>query len=261
LRIDGKFDVEYQLEDFYQGDELRIYGDYTYLQNWQNTKVSVFTIDGQWKDIDTSYMTAVTNEIGWDWDGAYERRYRREFVDSTTNQLVVQYSKCPPNYLKVDLNAALGANVPISKVRVIYQNTVKPYNYMTHINRVDLITKQEDLAAYDSPSSDTPIEIAHIEPIKVDDVYSNALGITIKNSDTAKSVKNVVVYAWDNNWIQFSMDPSDSESWTIRDQNNPFFLTEELGPNQYLTFYIRAVNIDLRPHVKDLVIKGIYAYS
>jgi len=261
LRIDGKYDVEYQLEDFYQGDELRIYGDYTFLQNWNNTSVSVYTIDGQWIDVDQSFMTAVTNEIGWDWDGAYERRYRREFVDTTTNDLVVQYSKCPPNYLKVDLQAVFGGDKPISKVRVKYHNKVKPYNYLTHINKVELITYQTTLAGYDSPTSDTPIEIAHIQPIKVDDVYSNALGITIKNTDPAKSVKNVVTYAWDNEWIQFTLDPSDANSWTIRDQNNPFFLTDELGANQYMTFYIRAVNIDLRPHLKDLVIKGIYAYS
>lgn len=261
LRIDGKFDVEYQLQDYYQGDEIRVYGDYTYLQNWTNTRVWVKKIDGQWQEISHDYMTEVTNEVGWDWDGNYTRRYIRQFYDNSTGQVLTQYSKLPPNYLKVDLNSAFGGQIPINKIRVQYENKVKPYNYMTHINRVELITYQTDLAAYDSPTSDTPIQIAHIEPMTLTDNYSSALGITIKNTHPSKSVKNVVVYAWDNNWIQFTMDTSDAGSWTIRDQNNPFFITDELGPGATITFYIRAVNIDLRPHIKDLVIKGIFAYS
>lgn len=259
LRIDGEYDVEFQMQDFYQGDEIRIYGDYDYLQNWDNTYVSVFTIGSGWVDLDQSHYTPTINEVDWDWDGAYTRRYIRQFVDAS-GHVVTQYSKLPPNYLSIDLNAALGGDIPISKIRVKYKNKKRPYNYLTHINRVELITTQTILAGYDSPSSASPLIIVHIQPMTVDENYSNEFGITVKNTGS-KPVKDVTTYAWDNDWIQFSLNPADPNSWTIRDQDNPFLITSELSAGGQITFYIRAVNIDLRPHIKDLVIKGIYAYE
>lgn len=258
LRIEGKFDVEYQLNDFYQGDEVRIYGDYAFLQQWDNAKVSVFTINNGWVEIDQSNLTPITNETGWDWDSNFMRRYRREFVGAT-GDIQVQYSKVPPNYLSVDLDSAIG-DVPISKIRVFFQNDPKPYNYMSHINRVELITNQVIMAAYDDPNSASPLTIVHIEPLSPEQDYSNEFAIYVRNdgSDTAREVQT---YVMNNEWVQFTKDPNDQTSWTIRDENHPFWLEDELLPGTVTRFYVRAVNIDMRPHLKDLVVKAIYPFS
>jgi hypothetical protein len=259
LRIDGIYDVEFQLNDFYQGTEIRIYGDYTYLQNWDETFISVFDINAGWVELDQAHYTPITNEIGWDWDGEYARQYVRMFID-TTGHVAYQYSTQPPNYLSVDLPAALGNNSPISKIRVTYRNKPKPYNYMSRINKVELVTDQTILASYDDVSNTTPLSIVHIDPLTVDENYSNEFAVFVKNTGD-ETVKDVYTYAFDNEWLQFTLDPSDDTSWTIRTQETPFFLAAEILPGDDFVFYIRAVNIDQRPHMQDLVVKGVYPYT
>jgi len=234
LRIDGEYDVEYQFNDFYQGSEIRIYGDYTFLQNSENLLIR-------------------------DWDGEYARQYVRMFIDATDN-VAYQYSTQPPNYMSVNLFAATGKNRPISKINVSYKNLAKPYNYMSRINKVELMTDQTTLASYDSAPAVTPLSIVHIDPLMVDETYSNEFAVFVKNTGD-QTVKDVYAYSFDNTWLQFSLDPGVTTSWTIRTQKNPFFLASEVLPGNEVIFYIRAVNIDQRPHVQDLVVKGVYPYS
>ena len=73
---------------------------------------------------------------------------------------------------------------------------------------------------------------------------------------------NVVIYAYDNDWIQFNLNPTlYPDNWTIRDQSNPYPVINSLNPGSSTTVYVRAVNIDSRPHNKDLVVKGIYTFE
>lgn len=260
LRINGKYDVEFQLNDFYQGNEIRLYGDYTFLQNWDQAQVSIFDINGNWINIDHLHFTQVTNESGWDWDGQFSRQYVRMFV-STDGIIRYQYSKVPPNYVSIDMLAAMGADRPISKIRVKYQNVPEAYNYMSRINRVEMITDQEIVASYESELATTPLSIIHIDPVNKEDDFSNEFAVFIKNTGS-ETAKDVQAYVYDNDWVQFNLDPANTpDAWTIRDQNTPFTLVSELPPGGHVILYIRAVNIDSRPHIKDLVVKGIYPYS
>lgn len=259
LRIDGKYDVEFQTTDFYDGTEIRIYGDDNLLNNHTGIELQVFTINSGWVDIANTHFTTVANEVGWDWDGEFSRQYVRMFIDQN-GDVAYNYSKMPPNYVSVDLEAAIGAH-PISKMRIAYKNIPRDYNYVSRINNVELLTDQTTIASYETTNAATPLSIVHIQPITIDDEYSNQFAVYVRNDgdDTATEVQT---YAYDNDWLQFNLDPTTyPDQWTIRDQDYPYLITDTLLPGATAVFYIRAVNIDSRPHAKDLVVKGIYTYS
>jgi hypothetical protein len=260
LRIDGQYDIEFQLQDFYDGSEIRIYGDYTLLQNKNNIILQVFGINSGWVTINSSNYTTVTNEIGWDWDGDYSRRYVHMFIDSMGNT-AYNYSELPPNYVSVNLVAGMGGSEPISKIRVAYKNVPEDYNYMSRINKVELISDQNIVDAYDTDVSLTPLSIVHIEPITIDDEFSNQFAVHIKNTGDHPAT-NVMVYAYGNTWIQFNVNPTlYPDGWTIRNETNPFIVSETINPGLSAVVYIRAVNIDSKPHSTDLVVKGVYAFA
>ena len=73
---------------------------------------------------------------------------------------------------------------------------------------------------------------------------------------------NVTVYAYGNTWIQFNDNPTlHPDAWTIRNELNPFVVAETINPGLSAVVYIRAVNIDSKPHSTDLVVKGVYAFA
>jgi hypothetical protein len=132
---------------------------------------------------------------------------------------------------------------------------------MSRINKVELLTTQTIVNAYDSALSETPLSIIHIEPITVDDVFSNQFAVHIKNMGDTPAT-GIIIYAYDNDWIQFNLDPTlFPNAWTIRDQNDPLPVASIIEPGMSAIVYIRAVNIDSRPHTKDLVVKGVYSLT
>jgi len=259
LRIDGIYDVEFQLQDFYEGSEIRIYGDYNLVSNKDSIVLEVFGVNSGWISIDKTNFTGIVNEEDWDWEGDYSRRYIHTFTDFAGN-ITQNYSDMPPNYVSVDL-ATLISSEPISKIRVYYKNTPSDFNYMSRINKVELISTQTVVNTYDTEGSINPLAIIHIEPITVNDVFSNQFAVYIKNTGDTP-VTNVEIYSYDNDWIQFNLSPIVyPDAWTIRDQNNPLAVTDNIDPGSNAIVYIRAVNIDSRPHTKDLVVKGICTFS
>jgi N-acetylneuraminic acid mutarotase len=258
IRIDGYYDVEFQLQDFYQGDEIRIYCDYDYLQNWENTSIDVFTITNGWQTINQSYMTPHENEVDWDWDGNYTRQFVRIFLDPF-GLPKYQYSKCPPNYLSANLVTSINS-MPISKIRVQFKNTPRPYNYMTRISKVELITNQTLLAAYESIDAVQPMDVIFIEPLVITEYSSNAFAVTIRNTND-KVLKDVIAYAYNNDWIQFTATPDIETSWARKTPENPFYVAKSMSEGGDARFYIRGINVSERPQSKDLVIKGVYPYE
>jgi len=259
LRIDGEYDVEFQLEEFTRVDQVRVYGDYNLTNNFSNVEIKIFDISNGWVSISGDDIDVVVNEIDWDWDGISTRRYVRTFTTGT-GDTGYQYSKIPPNYVVADLTSIFGAPLPISKVRVYYKNPVRPYNFTSRINKVELLTEQDIIAAYDSPESVTPLDVLYLEPLEVGSEYSNVVGVVIKNNNT-DPVTQVIAYLHDNDWLQFTLTPEDDESWGIKTQSSPLAVTNELSSGGQIQFYIRAINIDDKPHTKDLVVRGIYPYE
>jgi len=259
LRIDGIYDVEFQLDEFVQVDQIRVYGDYNLLENYENLEISIFDISAGWITINPTNFQPLVNEVDWDWDGIASRRYVKTFV-SVNGDATYQYSKQPPNYVLIDLVTVFGNASPISKVRVYYKNPTKPYNFFSRINKIELLTEQDTVAAYDSPSASTPLEVVYLEPLEVGEDYSNALGVVIRNNNS-EPVKNVIAYMFDNDWLQFSMTPDDVESWGVKTETNPLSVINELSAGDQIQFYVRAINIDNQPHTKDLVVSGVFPYE
>ena len=254
LRLDGKYDIEFQLQDFYHASEIRIYGDYEFLnQAPERLRVQIFTVNGTWIEIPSSDFNVVINEAGWDYEGDYIRRYRREFVNAS-GDIQVQYSFCPPNYVQVPISPATA----ISKVRVSYSNEPQPYNYVTRINKVEVLTDQTILALYDSPSAPSPMLQVDLEPITIGDDFTAAFAVYVRNNGTTHA-RDVIAYVYGNKWVQFTDDVTDPDSWRIADERHPFQVATDIPPGTYVRFYVRGVNIDLRPHINDLVVKGVYA--
>jgi len=250
LRLDGVFDVEFQLSDFYDANEVRVYGDYTFLEQASNMEIYVFTVNGTWELLDPASYSVVINEAGWDYEGDYIRRYKREFV-SASGDIVTQYSYCPPNYVSATITAPA-----VSKVRVRFKNEPRPYNYVSRINKVELLTDQDVLAMYDSPGASSPILQVNLEPITTADETTNAFAVYVKNTGTS-DVKDVVAYVFGNKWVQFAEDTAGP--WALANEEHPFYVAASIAPGAYARFYVRGVNIDLRPHMDDLVVKGVYA--
>ena len=260
LRIDGIYDVDFELQDFYQGDEIRIYGDYTLIQNVSNLIVQVFGINSGWVTLNTLAYSSVINQISWDWDSDYTRRYVYQFIDQNGNT-AYNYSTLPPNYVSINLAAGMGTTEPISNIRVTYRNVPSPSNYVSHINQVQLISDQTIVDSYSTQLSTTPLSIINIQPLVVSDSYSNQFAVFIKN-DGDHPATNVVVYMLGNTWLQFNANPTTTpNAWSINDENTPFPVALSIDPGSYAIVYIRAVNIDSNPHTADLVVKGIYAFE
>jgi hypothetical protein len=164
----------------------------------------------------------------------------------------------PPNYISINLVTTISSE-PISKIRVYYKNTPSDFNYMSRINKVELISTQTIVNAYDTAINPIPLSIVQIEPITINDVFSNQFAVYIRNEGDTP-VTDVTIYAYDNDWIQFNLDPTMyPDAWTIRTQDNPLIVSSSIDPGNNAIVYVRAVNIDSRPHAKDLVIKGICA--
>lgn len=255
LRIDGYFDVEYQLNKFYAGDEVRIYTDYTGLQQKSQFTVMVFGIKSGWVAIPQDKIESVLNEYDWDWDSEYTRQYVK-IVPRPDGQPAFRYTKVPPNYIKADLT---WLNEPISKIRVIFKPLVKETNYIVRINRVELISGQETLEVVDTPDTGNPLEIIKLEPLKHGQDYSLDFAVYVKNKGD-KTVKDAIAYVVDNKWLQMTLNNEDNSSWYRYNQDNPLYLGD-IDPGATVKFYIRAINIDERPHSQDLVVVGIYPYS
>jgi hypothetical protein len=255
LRINGLFDVEYQLNDFYQVDEVRIYADYTVLQQWQQVEVQVFGIKSGWITIPQDNMTSIINETDWLWDSEYTRQYVK-IIPTPEGQLKYSYSKCPPNYIKVDLTSI---GEPISKIRVRYKPLESEVNYIARINKVEAITTQQTLNVYETADSTTPLEIIKLEPIQTGQEYSQEFAVYVKNTGDYP-VTDVIAYVMDNQWLEMTLDDSNPDSWIRYNQDNPLQLGT-LNPGDVVKFYIRGVNIDERPHIQDLVVLGVYPYK
>ena len=255
LRIDGLFDVEYQLNDFYQVDEIRIYADYTVLQQWQQIEVEVFGIKSGWIKISQDNMSPIINETDWLWDSEYTRQYVK-LIPTSEGQLKYSYSKCPPNYVKVDLSSL---NEPISKIRVRYKPLESEVNYVARINKIEAITYQETLNIFDTADSTTPLEIIKLEPITTSQTNTPEFAVFVKNRGDYP-VTDVIAYVVDNQWLQMTLDNSNPNSWVRYDQDNPLNLGT-LNPGDVVKFYIRGLNIDERPHAQDLVVLGVYPYK
>jgi len=260
LRIDGVYDVDFQLQDFYDGSEIRIYGDYTLIQNDLNIVVQVFGVTSGWVTIPNTSYSTVINETGWDWDGDYTRRYVHMFIDAQGN-VAHKYATLPPNYVSVNLLTGLPSQQPISNIRIYYKNTPSNSNYVSHINQVELISNQTIVDSYDTALGTVPLAIVHMEPLTINDEYSNQFAVYVKNEGDNPAT-NVVMYAFGNTWIQFNLNPTlTPDAWTIRDENNPFPVATTINPGGSVIVYIRAVNIDERPHSTDLVVRGVYAFA
>jgi len=255
LRIDGLFDVEYQLNDFYQVDEIRIYADYTVLQQWQQIEVEVFGIKSGWIKISQDNISPIVNETDWLWDSEYTRQYVK-LIPTPEGQLKYSYSKCPPNYVKVDLSSL---NEPISKIRVRYKPLESEVNYVARINKIEAITYQETLNIFDTADSTTPLEIIKLEPITTSQTNTPEFAVFVKNRGDYP-VTDVIAYVVDNQWLQMTLDNSNPDSWVRYDQDNPLNLGT-LNPGDVVKFYIRGLNIDERPHAQDLVVLGVYPYK
>jgi N-acetylneuraminic acid mutarotase len=258
LRIDGEYDVEFQLHNFYQGNELRIYCDHTFLMNWTNINVQVLTINSGWRTVPQNCMQSVENEIDWGWDSNYTRRYVRIVIDAF-GAPKYQYSKCPPNYLSIDLIEAIG-QTPVSHIRVSYKNTPKSYNYLSRINKVELITLQEHLTEYEYEGSTTPVDVLEIESITIDESYSEYVTVALKNTGS-ETIRDVIAYVFNNDWLQFSATPTVEDSWIRCNPSLPFNVAASIDSGAYATFYIRGINITDRPQVQDMVIRGVYPFA
>jgi len=254
LRIDGLFDVEYQLNDFYQVDEIRVYADYTVINQWQNVDIEVYAIGYGWVKIPKDKFEPIVNEIDWLWDSEYTRQYVR-IIPTPSGLPKFQYTKIPPNYIKIDVSY-LGQ--PISKIRVRYKPIESETNYIARINRVEAISRQEILNAFDTADSNEPLEIIKLEPIKSDQEYSPEFAVFVKNRGDYP-VKDVKVWVVDNQWVQMTLDNTQPDSWVRYHQDNPLNLGD-MNPGDVKKFYIRGMNIDQRPHTQDLVIVGVYPF-
>jgi len=259
LRIDGIYDVEFQLDEFVEVEQIRIYGDYNLVENYENLEITFFDIATGWVTVNVGDLTPIVSEIDWDWDGASSRRYIRMFANESGNT-TYQYSTQPPNYVLIDLISIFGTSKPMSKVRVYFKNPTKPYNFFSRINKIELLTEQATVAAYDSSSGIVPLDVIYLQPLETHEDYSNAFGVTIKNNNS-EPVKKVVAYVFDNDWLQFTLNPDDDNSWGLKTESIPLEITDELSAGDQIQFYVRAINIDSRPHTKDLVVSGIFPYE
>ena len=266
LRIYGHFNVEYQLNDYFNVSHIRIYGDYKFLQTaTNNCEIWIFGMKSGWKKIPKDCYNIVVKETDWLWDIEYFRRYVR--VKITPNgDLQYEYTKLPNNYLEVNLKECsnlLQDNEPISKIRVSYKPEIEEYNYIVHINRVELLTDQDSLVAYDNPDNENqPLEIVRFQPIKTKDTHTIAYAVYVRNKSD-RTIRNVKVYVYDNKFIQMkhgNENPDEENGWYRYNENNPLLLTNELNPNDLVKFYIRGINIDETPHSADVVIIGDKTY-
>ena len=64
IRIDGMYDVEYQLLDFYDVKDARIYTDLEGLNQYDNWELEVFRLNGGW----TNITTAISDSDHPEWD-------------------------------------------------------------------------------------------------------------------------------------------------------------------------------------------------
>ena len=254
VRIDGKLDVQYSMEDFYDAQEIRLYTDYKGLDQKDNFNVDVYSLKKGWVSIPNANFTTYNNEPYWGWDGEYTRRYADEFLadDGTLTQ---KYSKCPDVYIKIPITAQT-SNEPISRVRVRFKPDVSEQNYIVRLNKVEAIDNDDEIEVHDSTTNDTPISMIHIEPVASGTDYSNEFIVNLKNVES-NTAKDLMVYLIDNKWLQFSLD---GNTWKKATQTTPFLVAATLDPGAVAQFYIRAMNIDDKPKSSDLVVKAYYPY-
>lgn len=251
IRIDGYFDVVYNLEKYYDGKEIRIYTDLTGLDISQYNRFDVYyhTLSG-WKQADKNTYQRIINETDWDWDGEYTRRYVRLINDGSGNY-VKSYTKLPNNYIKIPIPQS---DIPISAIRVAFKPKPSELSYIVRINRIDLIDTDTELAFVRSLVDDTIQYDIKLEPITSNDEYTTTYLATLMNVSN-KVAKNVYVYIKGNREFQFSPD---GNTWYIPNEKNPLFLVETLGINGKVQFFIRGMNIDNKPKIKDLIVLAVF---
>lgn len=250
IKIDGRFSVEYDMERFYDGKEIRIYGDDEILNQNQRIDIEYYSMNGGWKKItDKSIYQVIRNETDWQWDGEYTRRYIR-IVSLPSGGYGKQYTKVPNNYVKIPIPQN---DIPISSIKVSFVPERRDRNYIARINRIDFVDVDNEVIFIRSMNDDTQVFSIHLEPITTNDQYTQVYIATIKNVSN-KVIRNVEVYITGNKEFQFSLDEN---NWNISDEKNPLLVASTLGINGKAQFYIRGINIDNKPKLKKIVVRCI----
>jgi len=253
IRIDGTFDIEYQMEEFYNAEKIKIFTDDYGLSQKDRFKVKVFSLTHGWIDIPSSAYNVVIEDPDWYWDGEYLRRYKKQII-LPDGSFAYQYTKAPPNYVEIPISSFTGGE-PISKFRIFFKPEPKEYNYIVHINNVEAYDLVKEINTYESPYSG-PINIIHLEPLHTNETEGREYIVYIKN-DSSKTINNIRTFIYDNStkkrWLLFSLD---RENWKFGSPNDPLEITRELNPGQITFFYVKPLNIDDNPKKTDLVVIG-----
>ena len=254
IRIDGEYDVEYSMNDFYDAQKVRIYTDYEGVDQMNNFTVSVFSLKKGWSIIPKTEYFSVMQQTDWGWDGEYTRRYVRDFISN--GSLSREYTKIPEIYIDVPILSKT-AGEPISKVKIKFSTENKEFNYITRINKVDVIDTTNEIVVYDNISGiGSQLDIVHLEPVSVNDDYTITFILGVKNIESYP-LNDCYAYMVSNKWLQFSITGAEN-SFVIATEKEPFRFADSIEPNIISHFYVRGLNIDNKPHIGDIVIKGYY---
>jgi len=257
VRIDGNFDGEYGLEDFYDAQKIRIYTDYEGVEQISNFNVSVFTLKKGWTTIPSQEYFSVVEHLDYGWDGEYTRRYIRDYLERGV--LKREYTKLPNIYVDIPISTYTNSE-PISKVRVQFSTENKDLNYIVRINKVDVIDSTNEVSIYDNIGGiGNQLEVIMLEPIAVDENYTITFTVAVKNKESFP-LNDCYVYMVNNKWVQFSTDLI-NVPFTLATEKTPFKFATTIEPGATEFFYIRGINIDNKPHIGDIVIKGFYPYT
>jgi len=253
IRIDGYFDLTYNLEEFYKTDEIRIYGDLTLLSQSDRVKVYVYELDSGWIELDSNSNVNKTVNIyepDWIWESDYTRRYYR-IVVLPSGEYSKATTKLPNNYIKYDLRNL--QNRYISKIRVVIDPYPLDYNYTIHLNKVDSYVDTTDVFTVRTESDASPLEILHIQPLNVSQDESPTYICYIKNN-SQNTIKNVYIYIKDNIDILLSKD---GQNFDLYNEDNPLLLIDELPSGATVEFYFKVLNVIKQPIHRYLVVKYI----
>jgi len=261
VRVDGEYDVEFGMEDFYDAQKVRIYTDYEGIEQIDNFSVSVFSLKEGWKEIPSENNFPVVQEQDWGWDGEYARRYVRDLIQN--GSLVRQYSKKPPIYIDVPIVEQTNGD-PISKIRVKFSTDNKEVNYMVRINNIDVIDTSNEIAVYDNnQGSGNRLDVVHLEPVAVNEDRTMTFIIGVQNTES-KTLNDCYAYMVDNKWLEFATADSGGdadEDFVLATEKTPLKFADSIAPGVVEYFYVRGMNLDNKPHIGDIVIKGYYPYN
>lgn len=257
VRVDGYYDVEYGMEDFYDAQKVRIYTDRLGIEQINNFVVSVFALKGGWKTIPVENYFSVMQQTDWGWDGEYTRRYVRDYMEN--GLLTRAYTTLPPIYIDVPITEQTNGE-PISKVRVQFSTENKEMNYMVRVNKVDVIDTQSEIAVYDNIGGNgNRLDIVHLEPIAINNDYTITFTIGVQNIES-QTLTDCYAYMVNNKWLQFSVTGADG-TFVLATEKTPFKFATSIAPGVIEHFFVRGMNLDNKPHIGDIVIKGYYPYT